>query len=278
MTVAEALRAAALRIERRDAEVLLCASLSCNRAHLIAHASETLDQASTRNFQAWVDRRALGEPVAYLTGRREFYGREFLVGPEVLIPRPETEHLVEQALARLPSQQWPEDPAHASVLDLGTGSGAIAITLALERPALAVTACDVSQGAIMLASKNASQLDAKVEFVQSDWYSALPGRRFDLIASNPPYVAALDPHLGQGDLRFEPRGALTDNSADGLSSLRQIASGATLHLHPGGWLLLEHGYDQADAVQGILLQSGFEDLICIHDLAGIPRVAGGRLG
>lgn len=278
MTITGALRDAALRIDRRDAEVLLGELLQCNRAFLIAHGQDELDPAIGLRFESWIARRERGEPVAYITGTREFYGRTFCVGPAVLIPRPETEHLIEQALARLSSPYWPESAASASVLDMGTGSGAIAVTLALERPRCAVTACDISVGALKVAANNAVQLGAEIEFVKSDWYVELAGRTFDLIVSNPPYVAAHDVHLSQGDLRFEPPGALTDQSADGLASIRKIVGGARTHLVRGGWLLFEHGYDQASAAQGILLKAGFADLICEKDLAGIPRVSGGRLG
>lgn len=278
MTISEALRDAAQRIDRRDAEVLLGDLLHGNRAFLIAHGQDALDPAIAARFESWVVRRAGGEPVAYITGTREFYGREFRVDPAVLIPRPETEHLIEQALARLPSQNGPEHRARPRVLDLGTGSGAIAITLALERPACQVTACDVSRAALNVAANNAARLGAHIEFIESDWYAALAGRTFDLIVSNPPYVAAHDAHLSQGDLRFEPPGALTDQSADGLASIRIIVEGARTHLVPGGWLLFEHGYDQASAARDILLKAGFQHLICENDLADIPRVSGGRLG
>ena len=278
MTITEALRNAAQRIERRDAEVLLGDLLHGNRAFLVARGQDGLDPAILERFESWVARRAGGEPVAYITGTREFYGREFRVDPAVLIPRPETEHLIEQALARLPRPNGPENRARPRVLDLGTGSGAIAITLALERPPCQVTACDVSRAALIVAATNAERLGARVEFIESDWYAALNGHTFDLIVSNPPYVAAHDSHLSQGDLRFEPPGALTDRSADGLASIRKIAEGARKHLAPGGWLLFEHGYDQASAARDILLKAGFEHLICEKDLAGIPRVSGGRLG
>ncbi|MBL8514361.1 MAG: peptide chain release factor N(5)-glutamine methyltransferase [Betaproteobacteria bacterium] len=278
MTITEALRDAALRIERRDAEVLLGKLLQCNRAFLIAHGQDELDTVIGMRFESWVTRREQGEPVAYITGTREFYGREFCVSPAVLIPRPETEHLIEQALARLSSPYPSELRTSARILDMGTGSGAIAVTLALERPQCVVTACDVSTASLTMAAENAVRLGAHVEFIQSDWYAALTGRTFDLIVSNPPYVAAHDAHLSQGDLRFEPTRALTDESVDGLASIRHIVEGAHAHLAPGGWLLFEHGYDQAGAARDLLLIAGFEDLICEKDLAGIPRVSGGRLG
>jgi release factor glutamine methyltransferase len=275
--IAEALAEAARQIDRRDAEVLLCALLQCNRAALISRSEHEMAGEQAQRFSRWVRARAAGQPVAYLIGTREFYGREFRVGPEVLIPRPETEHIAEQALARLSGQKWLESSAGASVLDLGTGSGAIAITLALERPAWSVTATDVSGAALKMARENAEALKARVEFIESDWYAALGDRRFDLVVSNPPYVAARDPHLARGDLRFEPAGALTDGSTDGLDSIRRIVAGARQHLNVGGWLLFEHGYDQADAARALLSEAGFTDLIRESDLAGISRVAGGQV-
>jgi len=164
-----------------------------------------------------------------------------------------------------------------TVLDLGTGSGAIAITLALERPSARVSAIDTSAAALEVARANAAALGAKVEFLQGAWYAPVAGRRFDLLVSNPPYVAASDEHLGRGDLRYEPAGALTDGSADGLDSIRAIVAGAREHLNPGGRLLLEHGYDQAQAVAALLREAGFAAIVSIPDLAGIPRVAGGTL-
>ena len=218
-------------------------------------------------------------PVAYLTGRREFWSREFVVTPDVLSPRPETEILVEAALKKcqtlFPAAEKVSDTF--SVLDLGTGSGAIAITLALERPDARVTAVDTSASALDVARGNAAALGANVELVHGAWYAPVAGRRFDLIVSNPPYVAANDAHLGQGDLRFEPAGALTDGSADGLDSIRAIVAGARDHLNPGGRLLLEHGHDQAAAVAALLREAGFASIVSIPDLAGIPRVAGGKL-
>jgi release factor glutamine methyltransferase len=210
----------------------------------------------------------MGFPVAYLVGSREFFSRPFAVTPDVLIPRPETETLVEAALSRLMPR--------ASCLDLGTGSGVIAITLALETKA-AVTATDASAAALAVACGNAASLGAPVEFLEGAWYAPVGGRRFDLIVSNPPYVAANDPHLAQGDLRFEPAAALCDGSADGLDSIRAIVAGAREHLAPGGSLLLEHGHDQGDSVAAILRDAGFLSPLSIPDLAGIPRVAGGTL-
>lgn len=272
-TLGAALREAARRIGPTDAEALLCALVGCTRAALRAHPERALQPGQVVRFAAWTARRAAGEPVAYLTGTREFYGREFAVAPDVLIPRAETEHVVDQALVRLASHFPPERRASPRVLDLGTGSGAIAISLALEFPNAVVTACDVSTRALEWARSNAQRLGASVEFLESDWFGALAGRRFDLIAANPPYVASGDPHLCRGDLRFEPGFALTDGSADGLASLRHIIAHARDHLTPGGALILEHGYDQADAVRRLLDAAGYAAPASVKDLAGIDRVA-----
>jgi len=277
-TIAQTLKRAEASIDRIDAQYLLCAVLDVGRASLIARSDQTLDESLAGQFERLVTRRADGEPVAYLLGIREFYGRDFKVNEHVLIPRPETEILVEQALARLSGQKQPGDLTNSRVCDLGSGSGAIAVTLALESPMSQVTACDVSPTALGVARENAARLQAAVEFVESDWYSALNGRTFDLIVSNPPYVAAGDAHLAQGDLRFEPQTALTDGSVDGVASIRAIVAGAPRHLAPGGWLMLEHGYDQAAAARQLLLKAGFHNLICIRDLAGIERVSGGQIG
>ncbi|MDR3411675.1 MAG: peptide chain release factor N(5)-glutamine methyltransferase, partial [Formivibrio sp.] len=207
-----------------------------------------------------------GEPVAYITGRREFYGRDFRVSPAVLIPRPETELLVELALARAPQQ--------ARMLDLGCGSGCIPVTLKLERPDLALTAVDISADALALAAGNARQLGAHVRFIESDWLAALDDKMFDLIVSNPPYIEQHDPHLQQGDLRFEPRGALTDHS-DGLSHLRTIVTDARTHLTPGGWLLFEHGWDQGAPCRELLTAAGYGAVQSWRDLAGHERISGG---
>ena len=201
-------------------------------------------------FQSLLSQRLEGVPIAYLVGSREFYGRPFLVSNDVLIPRPDTELLVELALAHLPTDQA------VDVLDLGTGSGCIAITLALERPLARVTAVDQSTAALAIAQHNADQLHASVEFLPSDWFAALTGRRFDLIVSNPPYIAAADPHLARGDVRFEPLSALASGQ-DGLDDLRHLIHAASTHLKPGGTLLLEHGYDQAEAVRNLLHDPSF---------------------
>ncbi|MGZ5033358.1 MAG: peptide chain release factor N(5)-glutamine methyltransferase, partial [Usitatibacter sp.] len=234
----------------------------------------------------YVAQRSMGHPVAYLLGKREFYSRDFTVGPDVLIPRPETETLVEAALARLRHPGEHDERRHPgegrgpiSLLDLGTGSGAIALTLACERPDLRITATDSSRAAIAVTGANARALGCgeRIEILEGEWFGPVAGRRFDMVLSNPPYIARDDPHLAAGDLRFEPRGALTDDSGDGLDSIRAIVSGAAAHLNPGGWLLLEHGYDQSEAVARLLDGAGFGERVSIPDLAGIARVAGGKI-
>ena len=273
LTIKAALEEATNAIGRVDAQVLMAHLLGVNRAYLAAHPMRVLTESEDARVDLMVAQRAMGQPVAYLVGRREFFSREFEVGPEVLIPRPETETLVEAALKCRPGAGG----GPITLLDLGTGSGILAITLACERPDLEVTATDTSSAALELARRNAAALGARVEFLAGAWYAPVAGRRFDLVVSNPPYIAAADPHLAQGDLRFEPADALTDGSADGLDSIRAIVAGARAHLNPGGRLLLEHGYDQEPAVAAILAEAGFTDLVSIPDLAGIPRVAGGKI-
>lgn len=270
ITLGEALQAARARIDAVDARLLLQHATGLSHAQLVAYPERMVDAAQLAAFDALVARRAAGEPVAYLIGWREFYGRRFAVAPGVLIPRPDTELLVELALARVREKPAPR------ILDLGTGSGILAITLALELPGARVLACDRSPDALDVARANAGALDARVEFVASDWYAALGAHRFDLIVSNPPYIAPDDAHLAQGDLRFEPRAALTDGSRDGLDSLRAVVSGAPAHLAPGGWLLVEHGWDQAPACRDLLGRAGFTEIASLADLAGIARVAAGR--
>lgn len=266
--------AAALGLDTREARlearVLAAFAWSVDTAWLIAHDIDPLGDAQTAAFQALLARRLAGEPIAYLTGTREFYGRLFQVSPGVLIPRPDTELLVELALARMPADRAMD------VLDLGTGSGCIAITLALERPLAHVTAVDRSAAALAIARRNAHALNARVEFLASDWFDALAGRQFDLIVGNPPYVAAADPHLARGDVRFEPVSALAAGH-DGLDDLRRLTRAARAHLRHGGTLLLEHGYDQANAVQALLRESGVPQPRSWADLGGILRVSGGEL-
>ena len=235
------------------------------------------------SFASLASRRAGGEPVAYLVGYREFFGREFAVSPGVLIPRPETELLVDIALkakvgacrpAKRNSRQTGSETAR--ILDLGTGSGCIAITLALELPQAQVSAVDASAAALAVARGNAERLGAKVRLLQSHWFDQLAGERFDLIVANPPYIAAADPHLAAGDLRHEPSAALA-SGADGLRDIRRIIAAAPAHLAPGGQLWLEHGYDQADAVRSLLAAAGLTRIEQHRDLAGTVRVSGGGL-
>ena len=263
-TIAATLRGGA--IDAIDARVLMRVTLGVNDAYLIAHADDEVSAPQAAQFHALAARRAAGEPVAYIVGEREFYDQVFKVAPAVLIPRPETELLVELALLREPQ----------TVLDLGTGSGCIAISIALALPDAHVTALDRSATALAVARENAVRLHARnVVFQPSDWFDAVRGARFDLIVSNPPYVAAGDAHLTHGDLRFEPASALAAGD-DGLADIRRIVSGARAHLVPGGWLLFEHGYDQASRCRELLTQAGFIDLQSWRDLAGIERVSGGR--
>lgn len=267
-TVAVALAAARAKLPAAEARLLLGHALDRPAAWLIAHDDEALGEDVLRRFASLVARRARGEPVAYLTGQREFFGRNFAVSPAVLIPRPETELLVEIALA--------QPVAGGRILDLGTGSGCIAITLALESRRARVTAVDASAAALDLARGNALRLGAGVRFVHSDWFTAVAGERFELIVANPPYISATDPHLAAGDLRHEPVAALSSGT-DGLDAIRHIVATAPGHLAPEGQLWLEHGYDQAPAVHSLLAAAGLADIEQHPDLAGIIRVSGGRL-
>jgi release factor glutamine methyltransferase len=260
---------ASLPLDPLENRILLCEATGLTRVQLITQGDRALTPDEAARLDDLVARRLRGEPIAYIVGRREFFGLDFQVGPAVLIPRPDTELIVELALERLP-QNTPR------LLDMGTGSGAIAVAVAHTRPDADVTALDVSPDALAIAQANAAANGARVRFLHSSWFDALAAEEiFDVIASNPPYIAAGDAHLAQGDLRFEPAGALTDH-ADGLSALRIIIEGSPRHLVPGGWLLLEHGYDQAAAVRALLLDAGFTDIESWHDLAGIERVSGGR--
>ena len=265
--VKEALRA--FGTDYRDAELLLLHSLGRDdRSWLIAHDHDELPTDVIAMFSSLSDERLKGMPLAYLLGYRGFWSLKLKITRDVLVPRPETELLVEWAV-ELASQYDLQ-----SMLDLGTGSGAIALAVQHDLPHLSVTASDVSKLALRVARQNAQDLGLPVEFVESSWFGALAHRRWALIASNPPYVAADDAHLQQGDLRFEPNTALTDGG-DGLSSIREIASKAPNHLEAGGWLLIEHGYDQASDVRSILKLNGFSKVSLRHDLAGRPRVTGG---
>lgn len=256
---------------RLEAQVLLGQALGRSRAWLIAHGGDPLDPKQTAAFADLFERRWSGEPIAYILGEREFFSLNFKVTPDVLIPRPETELLVELALARLPVG------LPRKVLDLGTGSGAVAIAVAHHRPEAEVLAVDQSAAALEIARENALRLGTdNLRCAQSDWYAALAEEKFDLIVSNPPYIAAADPHLAQGDLRFEPAAALAAGS-DGLDDIRVIVQHAPAHLNPSGWLLFEHGYDQAEACRQLLIQAGFSQVSSGNDLAGIARVTYGQL-
>ena len=258
-----------------EAQVLLAHTLHADRAWLAAHPEEPVVPARAAAFFAFTRRRRDGEPIAYLTGVREFWGLPLAVTPNVLIPRPETETLVEQALARLP------DDRDLRILELGTGSGAIALALARERPRARIVATDISEAALQVARANARRLGQfNVEFVHSDWYAVLAPRaaeRFDAIVSNPPYIGAGDVHLSRGDVRFEPIVALTAGG-DGLAALRTIVVAAPAWLVPRGWLLVEHGYDQAGDVRALFAAAAFAPVDAARDLAGIWRVAAGRSG
>ena len=258
---------AALPLDALENRILLCHALGLTRIQLITQSEREVGEAELARLNELVARRQQGEPIAYIVGKREFFGLDFAVNEAVLIPRPDTELLVELALERM--------APGARVLDMGTGSGAIAVALAHTRPDAVVTALDVSEAALAVARANAAANGATVRFLQSDWFAALADERFDIIASNPPYIHADDDHLAQGDLRFEPRGALTDH-ADGLSALRTIVDGAAAHLEPGGWLLMEHGYDQAAEVRALLENAGYMEVASWRDLAGIERVSGAR--
>lgn len=254
---------------RSEVQLLLQGVLNVNRAYLLAHPERVLTEPELSHYLALLQRRLQGEPLAYILGEREFYGLNFKVTPATLIPRPDTELLVELALVHLP-------PEGGCVLDLGTGSGAIALSIAHARPDLEVTAVDASEAALSVAEENASRLGVRnASFIHGDWFSALAGRRFDLIVSNPPYIAENDPHLVRGDLRFEPSSALAAG-ADGLDDIRHIIGEAGAHLSAGGWLLLEHGYDQAVHVRELLRNLGFENVRSYKDLAGIERVSSGQ--
>ena len=269
-SVGAALAAARGRIPAGEARLFLREILGVSAARIAAYPEDTLTPEQAGRFADLLARRESGEPVAYLLGVREFYGRDFKVGPAVLIPRPETELIVDLVRERVPAGAAP------AILDLGTGSGALAVTLALELPAAQVTAVDFSPAALAVARANAEALGARVRFVESDWFAALDaGERFGVIVSNPPYVADGDPHLAEGDVRFEPASALASGPA-GLDDIVRIVAAAPAFLEPGGWLLLEHGYDQAPAVRELLLARGFAEVASARDLAGIERITLGR--
>ena len=265
------------QLPRAEARRLLASLTGQPLTWFMAHGDDPADPDIATRFRALAERRRAGEPLAYLLGQQEFYGRPFAVSPAVLIPRADTETLVETALEQLARLRRQRRTVPLSLLELGTGSGIIAITLALEAPDTEVHAVERSPEALTVAQQNAKTLGAdRIHWHPGSWWQALASpRRFDLIVSNPPYIAAHDHHLQQGDLRFEPPQALAAGP-DGLDDLRIIIGGAPAHLNPGGWLLLEHGYDQEAPVQALLRDAGFADVFTRRDLAGQPRVSGGR--
>lgn len=254
---------------RREVALLLRHALGASEAWLVAHADDEVDAATAAGFHALVERRARGEPVAYLVGVRGFHDLELEVSPDVLIPRPETELLVELALQRIPVD------ADCAVADLGTGSGAIALAIAKARPRARVLATDASEAALAVARHNVERnAIANLTFAEGDWCEALGDARFDVIVSNPPYIATGDPHLREGDLRFEPVMALA-SGADGLDAIRVIVRGAPAHLKPGGSLLFEHGWEQGAAARALFTQSDYHGTFTARDLEGRERVSGG---
>jgi release factor glutamine methyltransferase len=308
-TIRDILRADAARLNtvldlgaataRIEVQCLLQHVLQAPRSYLLAHPEQALDEVRLGDYDSLLQRRLRGEPVAYILGEREFFGLSFKVTPDTLIPRPETELLVELSLQCMPPPQpsdgttshstrlpnyasqvagYPDGRGRIRVLDLGTGSGAIAISIAHGRPDADVVAVDTSEAALLVARENARRLGiANTRFLRSDWFSGLAGQRYNLIVSNPPYVAAGDEHLSRGDARFEPVSALA-SGADGLDDIRRIVALAGNFLEQDAWLLLEHGYDQAGKVRSILQQHGFAGVMSAKDIAGIERVSGGKLG
>ena len=266
--IAQALRLSPLPI--LESRMLMQRVTGLSRVQLLTRDTDALTAGQLDHWNTLLDRRMSGEPMAYILGEREFYGRRFAVNPSVLIPRPETEHLVEAVLARLPPR--------GRVWDLGTGSGAVAVTVALERPDADVRASDTSAGALATAKANAEALGTGIETALGSWFDVdrpSEPHSYDIIVSNPPYIEAGDRHLDEGDLRFEPQNALTDFS-DGLTCLRALAAGAPAYLKTGGWLLLEHGYDQGRAARQILADNGFTEIATLPDLAGLDRVTLGQ--
>lgn len=278
-------RRASRRVDRLDARLLLEHVARCTHAQLIAHAERELALEQVAQFEALLARREGGEPLAYLLGSAGFYGLEFAVTQAVLIPRPDTEVLVEQALGRArarcaaPDRESDRPGAGLSIVDLGTGSGIVAIVLARLCPQAQVSAVDISAAALDVARANAAAHRVPIRFLLGDWYAPLGGERFDLIVANPPYVVDGDPHLQQNGLMFEPQGALTDGVAggDGLACIRSLIAGARDHLWPGGWMYIEHGYDQAVQVRALLRAAGFDEIASWRDAAAIERVSGGCL-
>jgi release factor glutamine methyltransferase len=268
LKVAHALAGAG--IEPREARLLLAEACGFSEASVIAQGERELPPEIEAHFEQMAARRRSGEPIAYIVGRREFYSLPLSVGPAVLIPRPETELLVDLALERI------SPSVAASVLDLGTGAGAIALAIKRNRPRARVVAVEIGAAALEYAKRNAAKLGLEIELLHGRWFEPVRGERFDTIVSNPPYVALEDPHLNQGDLRFEPRYALVAG-ADGLDEIRVIVSSASEFLNAGGWLLLEHGVGQDHAVRALLAAAGLEQVTTWPDLAGIARATGGKL-
>jgi release factor glutamine methyltransferase len=270
-------------LPRFEAETLVGHAMGKSRAQLLAHPNHAVSDAHGGAARALFARRRDGEPIAYLVGHREFYSLELAVTPDVLIPRPETELLVDLVLERVAQVSATRVADHPSpganpprVLDLATGSGAVAIAIAKHAPHSQVWASDVSAAALSRARGNAARHEAVVRFVESDWFAALTGMQFDVIASNPPYIAEGDPHLGEGDLRFEPREALVAG-IDGLDAIRRIVAESRAHLPSGGWLVFEHGYDQAARCRALLADAGYIRVASYRDLAAIERVTAGRV-
>lgn len=252
-----------------DAEILLAHALDQNRTFLRTWPEREITPAQLENFQALLRRRCAGEPIAYILGERDFWDMTLRVTPDTLIPRPETESLVEQALAKIPlDARW-------QIADLGTGSGAIALAIARKRLNCTLFATDISAAALSIARENAAQHHVhNIQFAEGPWLAPLADEHFEMIVSNPPYVHPNDPHLQQGDLRFEPLSAL-HSTPDGLTDIRTICETARQHLHPGGWLLLEHGFDQGPSAQDCLTELGYQQVQTIADLANNPRVSMG---
>ncbi|PKO45235.1 MAG: peptide chain release factor N(5)-glutamine methyltransferase [Betaproteobacteria bacterium HGW-Betaproteobacteria-22] len=308
ITIKEALLAAQAMLSdtheaseaKLEAQLLLQHVLNVNRAWLITHESDALQTNTHAAFESLLNRRLTGEPIAHILGYREFFGFKLKVTPDTLIPRPDTETLVETALSKIPKNTTPAPFQRTSgssdfqqyqdkmfdseprrddsfdILDLGTGSGAIAIAIAKHAPYVEVTAADASTAALAIAKENAAALQiSNVQFLSSNWFSSLKGTRFDIIVSNPPYIEQDDTHLSQGDLRFEPMSALA-SGADGLDDIRHIITTCIIHLKPQSWLMLEHGYNQAERVADLMANAGLVDIETIHDLGGNDRVTIGK--
>jgi release factor glutamine methyltransferase len=257
-------------LPRLELSILLAHALGMTRTALLSHVDRGVTADSANRFRQLVERRSIGEPIAYLVGSREFYSLDFTVTSDVLIPRPETELLLDAVLATVDSSD-----AGCPILDLGTGSGAIAVAIGHSRPGAKIVATDISGAALRIAEANARRHGVALELIQSDWYESLGSRRFEVIASNPPYVAAGDAHLESGDVRFEPKGALV-GGLDGFASIRKVIAGARRHLNEGGRLLFEHGYDQGEGARCLLEDAGFVEVATLRDMSGHERVCTGR--